>query len=300
MACTSIRDHYVGNMISSGEGKTRKIISEQILPENIVEINDIPYMIDGHRRHLLDIYYPENMKGPFPVIINIHGGGFLSEDKELNKLFCFNLVKNGFIVFNLNFRLAFSDTMIPGQIDDIINAINWIGNNIGFYPAIKEKIYLIGNSSGAYLAVMAVLIPSSERLRSIFGVKELNLQINAMAINCGLMELENSSIPYWGMRSMVLEKGYKKKEYYRNLILKDLPEIVNLPPMFLTTNWNDELEFMVLYFKRILDENNMEYLFYYIERNDSKRVWHTFNVFHLDWEESIELNNVMLKYFLEY
>lgn len=300
MSCVSIMDHFVGNMISSGEEKNRKILSEQIVPENIVEITNIPYIINGHKRQVLDIYYPENMTVPFPVIINIHGGGFLSEDKELNKLFCFNLAKNGFIVFNLNFRLAYYDTTIPGQIDDIINAINWIGDNIEFYPANKQKIYLIGNSSGGYLATMTVLISSSERLRNIFNAQELNLPINAMAINCGLMELEKSSIAYWGMRSMVLEKGYEKQEYYRNLILKNIPEIINLPPVFLTTNWNDELEFMTLYFEKILNKNNMEYLLYYIGENDSKRVWHTFNLFHLDWEESIKLNNAMLEYLLKF
>jgi acetyl esterase/lipase len=293
---SELRDYLVGKMLSKWEKRDNKILSKQILPKNIVEIVNIPYIKDGHNGHLLDIYYPENMKGPFPVIIDIHGGGFLYGYKEMNKLYNYHLAKNGFIVFNLNYKLAFNGIKIPEQIHDIITALNWIKNNMESYPIDKQKIYLMGESAGAYLAIMAVLISGSKKLRNIFNIPELNLQINAMAIISGLMELEHSSIGYWGMRSMVLENGYKKQGYYKELILKNSPEIINLPPIFLTTNGDDELEFMTVYFEKILKKNNMEYLYCYIEKNKEKKLGHMFNVLYPDWEESIKLNNSMLEY----
>jgi acetyl esterase/lipase len=300
MSCVSIRNHFLGNMLSKWEERDNKILSEQVLPENIVEIANIPYINDGQNGHLLDIYYPENMERPFPVIIDIHGGGFLYGDKKLNKLYNYHLAKNGFIIFNLNYRLAFNETKIPGQIHDIINALNWIEENMELYPADKQKIYLMGESAGAYLATMAVIISGSEELKNIFNTPNLNLQINAIAIIGGLMELEHSSIGYWGMRSMVLENGYEKQKYYQKLILKNLKEIINLPPVFLTTNGDDELEFMTLYFEKILKKNSMEYLYYHISKNKEKRLGHMFNVFYPNWEESIKLNNMMLEYLRKY
>jgi acetyl esterase/lipase len=300
MSCASIRDHFVRNMLNNWEERDNKILSEQTLPENIIEILDIPYIADGHRGHLLDIYYPDNMEGPFPAIIDIHGGGFFYGYKEMNKLFDYHLAKNGFILFNLNYRLAFNNKKIPCQIQDIINALNWIESNLDLYPIDKNKIYLIGESAGAYLATMAVLISRSERLQNIFNIGKSNLNINAMAIINGFMDWTRSELQYWGMRSMILEKGYKKQEYYQNLILENIPEINNLPPLFVTTNGDDELNFMTIYFVNILVKNNMEHEFYYLEKNKQKKLGHIFNVLHLEWEESVSLNNAMLEYLLKY
>jgi len=300
MSCASIRDHFVRNMLNNWEERDNKILAEQTLPENIVEILDIPYINDGHRGHLLDIYYPDNVKGSFPVIIDIHGGGFFYGYKEMNKLFDYHLAKNGFIVFSLNYRLAFNDAKVPGQIQDIISALNWIENNLDSYPVDKDRIYLIGESAGAYLATMAVIISENQRLQNIFNIGKSNLKINAMAIISGFMEWTRNDIKYWGMRSMMLEKGYKKQKYYQNLLLGNIPEINSLPPLFVTTNGDDELDFMTLYFVNILKENDVDHKFYYLEGSKEKRLGHVFNVIHLDWEESINLNNAMLEYLLNY
>lgn len=44
---------------------------------------DIPYISDGNKYHLLDIYYPENAAEKLPVIIDIHGGGLMYAEKRL-------------------------------------------------------------------------------------------------------------------------------------------------------------------------------------------------------------------------
>lgn len=211
MLFASIRDYLIKNIISKWEKNDREIFSTQTLPEYITEITDVPYIDDGHEGHLLDIYYPNNLKGPFPVIIDIHGGGFFYGCKENNKLFDFHLAKNGFIVFNLNYRLAFDNAKVPDQIQDIISALNWIHHNADSYPADKNKIYLIGESAGAYLAVMAVLISQNERLQHIFHIDKSNLHINAMGLISGFMEWTRNEFKYWGLRSMILKKDYKSR-----------------------------------------------------------------------------------------
>jgi acetyl esterase/lipase len=283
-------------MLNNWEERDNKILSKQTLPKNIIEIANIPYIADGHKGHLLDVYYPDNLEGPFPVIIDIHGGGFLYGYKEMNKLFDYHLAKKGFIIFNLNYRLAFNDIKITDQIQDIINALNWIGNNMHTWPINKNKIYLMGESAGAYLATMAVAVSKSERLQNILKTYNPNIHINALAIINGFMEWTRSEIKYWGMRSMILEKGYKKQEYYQNLILKNIPEIKSLPPVFVTTNGDDELEFMTFYFVKILEKNKLEHCFYYLEKNRRKKLGHMFNILYPNLEESIKLNDAMLEY----
>jgi len=86
----------------------------------------------------------------------------------LNKLYGYHLAKKGFIVFNLNYRLASDDTKVPGQIRDVVSAIHWIGENLDAFPADKESIHITGESAGGVLALMAALISKSERLGELF------------------------------------------------------------------------------------------------------------------------------------
>lgn len=284
-------------MLKKWEERDNKILAEQLLPTGVKEIVDIPYINDGQRGHLLDVYYPENTKEKLPVIIDIHGGGFLYGYKEMNKLYGYHLAKRGFVVFNINYRLAFKDAKVPGQIKDIVAAIKWVGNNLINFPAEKEKVFITGESAGGVLATMATLIAKSHRLQTIFDVKEVNLDIKAIAIICGMMNLDENSIGFWGLRSMCLERGYNKQEYYQNLIFNKIPEIKELPPTFLTASDEDELRQMTINFENTLKKHNIKYQMKYFLKREGKKLGHMFSIFHPEYEESIELIDEMLNFF---
>jgi acetyl esterase/lipase len=294
-----MRDSILKKRMEKDDARMLQIHSQRVFPENITEIIDVPYINSGDKGHLLDIYYPNNMEGPFPVIIHIHGGGFISESKETNKLYGYHLARNGFIVFNINYRLALDGTKVPGQIQDVIGALDWIGTHMELYPANPEKIYIMGASAGAYLATMATLVSQSQRLQHIFNVDEPDITIDALAVNCGFLEMDSKKFKIWAMRSVVLEKGYKKQEYYHDLIFGNLPEIKDLPPVFITSNQDDTVNYMTFYFVDLLEETNNEYKFYYIENNE-RRLRHCFDIFNPAREESVKLHNEMLAYLMQY
>ena len=295
-----IRDNFFINMTNKWAEHDKKVLSGQTLPENIVEILDVPYIDDDNNGHLLDIYYPAANHGPLPVIINIHGGGFIYGDKAINKLFCYHLAKKGFLIVNLNYRLAKDGAKVTDQICDVVSALDWTGNNMNSYPADKSKIYLIGESAGGYLAVIAALISKSERLQSLFKINKPNISINALAVNCGFMDWSRGGIFYSGLRSLILYKGYKKQPYYKDLIFKNIPEIIDLPPVFLSSNGDDMLNDMTFIFVEILKKNNLEHSFIFLEKNKQKKLGHVFNIFYPDWEETQKLNDAMLEFLLRY
>lgn len=284
-------------MLDSWEERDNKILAGQSLPNGIKQIIDVPYINDGHRGHLLDVYYPAGIKEKLPVIIDIHGGGFLYGNKNMNKLYGYHLAKRGFIIFNINYRLAFSDTKVPGQIQDVVEATNWISDNICSYPADKEKIFITGESAGGVLATMVALIAKSERIQKLFKTKKVNVDFKAMAINCGMMNIEEKKIGYWGLRSMCLERGYKKHEYYQNLIFDNIHEMKDLPPTFLTTSDEDELRHMTLNFQKTLEKYSVKHRMKYFEKGGARKLGHMFSVLNPEYEESIELIDEMLDFF---
>lgn len=288
---------FIKKMLNVWESADKRSLAQQSLPAGITEITDIPYIADGNSGHLLDVYYPANTNEKLPAIINLHGGGFVYGNKELNKLYGYHMAQRGFIVFNLNYRLAYNDTKVPGQIQDVAAAVNWIGDNLSSYPADKDKIFLSGESAGGSLAVMTELISGSERLQKLFDVPKLNVDIKTAGINCGMMNLEDKMIGFRLLRSVCLESGYQKQEYYQNLIYDNIPEMKDLPPVFMTTNEEDPLRHMTLNFEKTLQKNGVEYKLKYFKKKRGTRLGHVFSIFHPDYIEGKEMIDEMLEFF---
>ena len=94
------------------------------LPEEVTEIKDVSYVDDNEPGHKLDIFV--RMDGTKkPVLIDIHGGGFISEDKAMNRLFGNYMAKLGFVVFELNVRLAYPEWTVFDQIEDIDKGVRF-------------------------------------------------------------------------------------------------------------------------------------------------------------------------------
>lgn len=248
-------------------------------------------------RDICWIYYPEGAAGKLPLIIDIHGGGFLYSYKEFNKLYGYHLAKRGFAVANINYRLADKTVKVPDHIRDVIQAVNWLADNLKDYPIDGNKAFISGESAGGVLAVMTVLISKNKRLQEIFDAEGTRLGIKALAINCGMMGFTRKSLAYWGLRSMCLEKGYKKQAYYQCFDFEQLPEMKNLVPTLLTSSDEDELRQMTLDFEKVLQKYGVKYEMVYFNKKEDKKLGHMFSVLHPDYEESRELMDRMTEFF---
>ena len=68
---------------------------EHSLPEDVAMTPDVPCG-EGQR---MDVFRPKDAEGVLPVLVDLHGGGFLLEKKEVNRLFCADMAERGFLVF---------------------------------------------------------------------------------------------------------------------------------------------------------------------------------------------------------
>lgn len=122
-------------------------------------IQDIQY--GDTKEHKLDIFVPEqkdknqnvkqNQNKDFPIIIYFHGGGLMLGDKKDAYGTCKYLSDQGYLVFNVDYRLT-PKYKFPTQLQDIAEAIYWISQHAKIYGGDVEKIFLSGDSAGAYLA----------------------------------------------------------------------------------------------------------------------------------------------------
>ena len=141
---------------------------------------DICYIDDGHPMHMLDVYYPEGTDGPLPVIFDIHGGGWMYGNKDLNRNYCLALASRGFAVVNISYRLL-PETNLAGQVSDIFAALGWLGEHGGKHHCDLGRVYLTGDSAGGHLSTLVTAISVEPALLSLYSVKKLSFTIKAVA-----------------------------------------------------------------------------------------------------------------------
>ena len=120
----------------------------------------IEYCQAGNTRLLMDSYTPPG-KGPFPAVIIVHGGGWVTGDRRLSVEPLFEpLTEAGFAWFSISYRLANEVTVFGAAIQDVENAVLYVRSHAGEYDVDPNRVALVGESAGAQLASMAALAPT--------------------------------------------------------------------------------------------------------------------------------------------
>lgn len=116
---------------------------------------DVVYTRVGEWLGKLDLYLPVGKKQN-TLVIYIHGGGWThgSKDAEYEKIKVF--IENGYTVANIGYRLA-PQAEAPAAIEDVNVAITYLVNNARLYHFDPNKVFLMGGSAGAHLALLAGL-----------------------------------------------------------------------------------------------------------------------------------------------
>ena len=128
--------------------------------------HDIAYM-DGER-HTLDVYLPNEGQGPFPVIVDIYGGGLIFGDKSSHKLEpALRLLDKGYAVVSVDYSLIHQKDF-PFQIYEIKAALRFLRAHADEYQLDMNRVALMGESSGAHLAVMTGVTASVDALQNPF------------------------------------------------------------------------------------------------------------------------------------
>ena len=116
--------------------------------------SDIPYVKNGHERHVLDIYTPDEAgEGKLPVMFWIHGGGWQVGDKSDVALKPKVLTQRGFVFVSTNYRLL-PDVEMDVLTEDVAKSLGWVHKNIAKYGGDPKRIFVGGHSAGAQLAAL--------------------------------------------------------------------------------------------------------------------------------------------------
>lgn len=130
-------------------------------PTGVQVLRDLEYVQGGHERNRLDLYLPEKANRPLPVILWVHGGGWVGGNKSNGPAFRF--ATKGYAVASMNYRFS-QHAIFPAQIHDCKAAVRWLRANANKYGLDADHIGAWGSSAGGHLVAL---------LGTTAGIKEL-------------------------------------------------------------------------------------------------------------------------------
>ncbi|MDR1917750.1 MAG: alpha/beta hydrolase [Christensenellaceae bacterium] len=199
----------------------------------IHKVSNISYGEDEKQKY--DIFYDKTNNETKPILINIHGGGFVNGDKSYRDYLCNMFADSGWFVVNANYRLC-PKVRSHDQIRDIYSVLGEIPSLKICHDIDDRKVVMTGDSAGAYLASYMEAILTNPPLRQKYRLPELDTKLSGLMLYSGPYDLPKLLSPkiflnmakdigsvITGIKSKEIDK-IKKYEFYDYL---SLPQYVN-------------------------------------------------------------------------
>ena len=243
-------------------------------PEGIERVDNIRYGAD-EERNLLDVYRPKKRGGRLPVIVSVHGGGWVYGNKEIMQYYCMSLAERGFAVVNYSYRLA-PEHKHPTPLEDANAAFSWVLENADAYGFDPGSVFAVGDSCGAnilgFYSVLCVDPGYAEKL-SIHPPK--GFVPRAVALNSGLYRLVRGEEDLLDSLAEAYFPGGGTDEEYASIALAEYVT-PDFPPCFVMTAPGDFLSGQAKPFYERLRSLGVpaEYRCYGNSENPLKHVFH--------------------------
>jgi len=146
-----------------------------------IDVEDVEYVRHGSKPLLARVYKPRGA-GPFPVIIDLHGGAWTKKDRMSDVATCEPLAKSGITVVALDFRMP-PEAKYPASIADVNYAVRWCKANAKELKSRPDMIGILGVSSGGHQAMLVAERPNDSRYTAIPGKAGMDASFNA-SVRC--------------------------------------------------------------------------------------------------------------------
>ena len=129
------------------------------------QVRDVVYQRTGGKTRLARLYQPAG-PGPFPAVVQVHGGAWNTKDRTDGQQTAMDFVSNGIVVLSLEFRNA-PEAPYPASLQDINYGVRWLKAHASEFGSSADRVGLYGTSSGGHQALLAAMRPDDPRYRSL-------------------------------------------------------------------------------------------------------------------------------------
>jgi acetyl esterase/lipase len=140
-------------------------MSASVISSYEIDVQDIEYLRHGDKPLLARVYKPRGT-GPFPLILDVHGGAWCRGDRLDDAGMDEPLARSGVVVAALNFRMP-PDAPYPGSLADINYAIRWFKGRAKQFGVRADRVGTMGISSGGQQVMLSAMRPRDARYSAL-------------------------------------------------------------------------------------------------------------------------------------
>ena len=129
------------------------------------DVQDVEYLRHGDKPLLARVFKPRG-EGPFPALVDLHGGAWCLSSRLSDKLRHEMLAGHGYVVVSLDWRVG-REGAYPKSLEDINYAVRWVKANAKELKTRADLVGISGQSSGGHLAMLAAMRPRDPRYMKI-------------------------------------------------------------------------------------------------------------------------------------
>ncbi len=287
----SLLSRYICYSFKKGDDKRDAGL---VTPKEVIRYDDIVYGEDP-KWQSLDVYRPRGEDGYLPVIVSVHGGGWVYGDKERYQYYCLDLAKRGFAVVNFSYGLA-PKFRYPGQLKDTNDVFQWVMDHKEEYRFDTDHIFAVGDSAGGHLLALYGAFLNNEEVASGYPFrKPEGLKLKAVALNCGVYEISYEEKGLTRMLMKDLLGRISAEKLYRISPIHFVNE--DFPPCIVMTAEGDFLKDQAMPMVNELKRKGVDvrYMYYGDENNVLGHVFHL----RIREEDAIRCNDDQCAFFKE-
>ena len=165
----------------------------------------------------LDMHYPQEMDGPEPVVMWVHGGSWSSGSKSSGPGMADvpELLARGYVVAAVDYRLA-PQYKFPAQIEDVKCAIRFLRANASQFNLKPDRIGVWGHSAGGHLVALLGTTDASAGFEGSGGYADQSTHVQAVVDMSGPTDLR-------GMPSGLAESVFGAKDSFSDILKRASP-----------------------------------------------------------------------------
>lgn len=267
-------------------------------PEDVIRYDDILYGADP-KWQVLDVYRPKGREGEkLPVIVSVHGGGWVYGDKERYQYYCMSLAQRGFAVVNFTYRLA-PEFKYPVPLEDTNLVFSWVLDHGAEYGFDTRNIFGVGDSAGGNILGLYCAICTNKEYAAHYSFQTpLGFAPRAVALNCGAYIVEATSSSAEDHTPDLMADYLPGKGTEEELALINVTAHITdaYPPVFLMTAPGDFLKEQPMLMASVLTQNSVPFLYRFYGNKENPLC----HVFHCDMRsaEGKKCNDDECEFFL--
>lgn len=262
-------------------------------PDDIIRYDDIVYGTDPQWQSL-DVYRPKSAEGKLPVIVSVHGGGWVYGDKERYQYYCMTLAQRGFAVVNFTYRLA-PENLFPAPMEDTNLVFHWVLEHAEEYGFDLNNLFATGDSAGAHiLGLYTAICTNADYAAKYDFVPPEGFVPKALAFVCGTYSMDYNARHSDSLLTAVFMPGGGNDD---DLAMLDMISNITgkFPPVFLMTCTGDFLQPDALKLVASLQEHKVPHV-YRFYGDAEHELGHVFNL-NIRLPEAIKCNDDICGFF---